>query len=112
MPKGLSGTKRHRDQGQDQGRDHETKLGLGPVQTARDLLVAVADGEERSVGLAGDLARAVLDDPTVRRALALEELLRTRSPFALVRAVELAERVIQPTEMARRAWAGVKGESQ
>jgi hypothetical protein len=35
----------------------------------------------------------VLDDPVVRRALALEELLRTRSPFALVRAVELAEQV-------------------
>jgi hypothetical protein len=58
------------------------------------LLVAVADGEERSVALASELARAVLNDPVVRRALALEELLRTRSPFALVRAVELAEQVM------------------
>jgi hypothetical protein len=30
----------------------------------------------------------------VRRALALEDLLLTRSPFALVRAVELAEQVM------------------
>jgi hypothetical protein len=65
------------------------------VHSARDLLVAVADGEERSVELAGALARAVLEDAIVQRAIALEELLRMRSPFALVRAVELAEALLE-----------------
>jgi hypothetical protein len=64
------------------------------VHSARELLVAVADGDERSVALASELVRAVLEDPVVRRALALEELLSTRSPFALVRAVELAEQLL------------------
>jgi hypothetical protein len=90
-----NGTERHRDHESDHGSDHGTNRRLG---LARELLVAVADGDERSVGLAGDLARAVLDEPIVRRALALESLLRTRSPFALVRAVELAERGRGPPE--------------
>ena len=95
---GLSGTERHRDQGRDQDRDHETKTSLGLVHSARELLVAVADGDGRSVALAGDLVRVILDDPMVRRALVLEELLRTRSPFALVRAVELAEQLISNSQ--------------
>lgn len=70
------------------------------MHSARELLVAVADGDERSVALAGDLVRAVLEAPVVRRALALEELLRTRSPFALVRAVELAEQVMSKGQSA------------
>jgi hypothetical protein len=84
----------HRDHVRDQARDHETKpdfglLGLGRV--AVDLLQAVADGREESFALAHELVAAVLDVPVVRRARELEELLKTRSPFALVRAVELAE---------------------
>lgn len=80
------------------------------MHSARELLVAVADGDERSVALAGDLVRAVLDDPMVRQAAALEALLKTRSPFALVRAVELAERLLklESTKSLRpsRTWNG------
>jgi hypothetical protein len=79
------------------------------VHVARELLVAVADGEERSVALAGDLARAVLEDPMVRRAMALEGLLRTRSPFALVRAVELAEQLMSSGENVPILSAKVEG---
>jgi hypothetical protein len=86
-----SGTERHRDHARDQSPDHETKTELGLGALAEELLVAIADGEERSLDLAAALVRAVLDDPSVRRARQLDELLRTRSPFALVRAVELAE---------------------
>ncbi len=67
---------------------------------ARDLLVAVAAGDARSVELAGELARAVLEAPVVRRAAALEELLRSGSPFALVRAVELAEDLLDSASAA------------
>jgi hypothetical protein len=76
------------------------------VHRARDLLVAVADGEDRSVELASALARAVLDDPIVMRAIALEELLRTRSPFALVRAVELAEDLLAASSLSNRRSHG------
>ena len=34
---------------------------------SRDILLSVADGDERSIGLAGALAHAVLDDPMVHR---------------------------------------------
>ncbi len=100
-----SGTERHQDQTLDHVPDHETKNNFGPVYCARELLEAVAAGEERSVELAAELVKAVLADATVKRALALEELLKTRSPFALVRAVELAEVCIQSrgTGGARRS---------
>lgn len=65
---------------------------------AKELLVAVADGDERSLEIATALAHAVLDNETFRRARQLEELVRTRSPFALVRAVELAESLLIVTE--------------
>ena len=72
------------------------------MHVAREFLEAVADGDERSVALAGNLARAVIEAPNVRRALALEELLRTRSQFALVRAIELAESILvgQPDDVS------------
>ena len=87
------GTERHRDQAGDQGRDHETKTAFGLGALAQELLAAVAEGSPTSVELAGRLVRAILDEPLVKRALALDELLRTGSPFALVRAVELADTV-------------------
>ena len=103
MPTGLRGTEVHRDQGQDQGADHETKENFGLVVLARELLVAVAAGEERSVEIAASLARGVLGDPMVKRAIVVEEMVRTRSPFALMRAVELAEVILQVTVRARPA---------
>lgn len=109
MPRGLRGTERHRDQTLDQARDHETN---GPVYLARELLVAVAEGEARSLDLARDLAGAVLGDPRVRQALALEELLRGGSPFALVRAVELAEELLTTSVPARADHETASGGGQ
>jgi hypothetical protein len=59
------------------------------------LLRAVAEGAPESVQLAKELVVAVLGDDTVKRAVALDELLRKQSPLALVRAVELAEGLLQ-----------------
>jgi hypothetical protein len=61
---------------------------------AEELLHAVAGGDERSLELASRLAQAVLEDDVVERARQLEKLVLSRSPFALVRAVELAERIV------------------
>ena len=92
MPVAPSGTERHRDQGLDQIADHETTAERPCSSgTAEALLAAVAEGAEASFELAAALTREILDDPMIRQARALEELLRARSPFALVRAVELAE---------------------
>jgi hypothetical protein len=44
----------------------------------------------------------MLEDPLVKRAVALDALLRERSPFALVRAVELAELCLQGTRAASK----------
>ena len=73
------------------------------MHTARELLVAVAAGEPVSIELANALADVVLNDPLVRRALLLKELLETRSPFALVRAVELAELLLTDRATDRRS---------
>jgi hypothetical protein len=96
------GTERHRDQAGDQGRDHETKSAFGLGQQAEELLAAVADGSSTSIELAGQLVRAILDEPLVKGALALDELLRTQSPFALVRAIELADAVLSRFGRAKR----------
>jgi hypothetical protein len=85
---GLSAPEDPRDQALDQGQDHETK---GLVLVSVDLLEAVAAGSTTAVDLAHALARTVLDTPVVHRARELDQLLKARSPFALVRAVELAE---------------------
>ena len=89
-----SGTERHRDQSLDQGSDHRTKPGFGLEELAEELLVAVADGSPSSVDGARALVAAVLNQPLVKRALALHEMLREASPLALVRALELAEAVL------------------
>lgn len=96
------GTERHRDQAGDQGRDHETKGAFGLGQQAEELLAAVANGSSTSIELAGQLVRAILDEPLVKGALALDELLRTQSPFALVRAIELADAVLSRFGRAKR----------
>jgi hypothetical protein len=78
------GTEWHRDQGGDQGRDHGGGLGLGEL--AERLLAAVAEGSMSSFELARSLAAAVVELAIVRRAQALDGLLKEGSPFALVRA--------------------------
>ena len=99
---------RHRYQTLDQARDHETKPSFGLEEPAERLLKAVADGAPESVELARDLALAVLDQPVVRRALAVDELLRAGSPFALVRAVELAEGILQDSDPQRQPTRGAR----
>jgi hypothetical protein len=88
-----SGTERHRDQERDQVRDQVTNSG-DLVALASALLEAVAAGRAESLELALHLAEGVLDIALARRAMALRDLLKERSPFALVRAVELAEGVL------------------
>lgn len=92
---GLSGTEKHPDHDQDQCQDHVTKKIRGHVHCASDLLRAVADGDPAATALADALVATVLDDPITRRAIELDDLLRARSPFALVRAVELAELLLE-----------------
>jgi hypothetical protein len=64
------------------------------VALASAVLDAVAAGRTESLDLALQLAETVLDVPLIRRATVLRDLLKERSPFALVRAVELAEGVL------------------
>jgi hypothetical protein len=92
-----SGTERHRDQTSDQARDQATKsiLGRDLEQTAERLLRAVAEGAPESVELAKELVVVVLGAETVKRAVALDELLRKQSPLALVRSVVLAESLLR-----------------
>ena len=89
----------------DQARDQETKpiFGHGLEQAAERLLRAVAEGKAESVELAKELVVVVLGDDTVKRAVALDELLRKQSPLALVRAVELAELVLDASAGSKRA---------
>jgi hypothetical protein len=90
---------RHRDHAFDQDSDHLTRVGGPRVEAAAvALLEAIAAGDEASFGLAEALANEVLADPVVKRARAVLELVAGRSPFALVRALELAERVIGADE--------------
>lgn len=98
-----SGTQRHRDQTYDQARDQATKpiFGRDLEAAAERLLRAVAEGAAESVELAKELVVAVLGDPMVRRAVALDELLRRQSPLALVRAVELAEALLGASHITR-----------
>jgi hypothetical protein len=65
------------------------------------VLEAVAEGKMEALDRAEDLVAAVLEHEVVRRARELHELLRTRSPFALVRAVELAEVVLSVERTGR-----------
>jgi len=97
-----SGTERHRDQERDQVRDQVTNSG-DLVALASRLLEAVADSRLESLDLALRLAEAVLNVPLVHRAIAVRDLLVARSPFALVRAVELAEGVLagDPAERSK-----------
>jgi hypothetical protein len=85
----------HRDHAWDQARDHGTKdLGPNPLGLAEEVLVAVAEGDPRSLELAARLCEAVLADDITLKAKDALQLLATGSPFALVRIVELAERLL------------------
>jgi hypothetical protein len=90
-----SGTEQHPRPKLDQARDQETKPIFGLEDAAERLLQAVADGAAESVELARELVAAVIGAPLVQLATELDELLRTRNPLALVRAVELAAAVRQ-----------------
>lgn len=96
MPDGPSGTERHRDHAADQGPDHKTRTALGPMQLARDLLEAIAAYDTRSTALAEELVDEILGSEIVSASLTLRELLRTRDPFALTRAVDLAKALLSP----------------
>jgi hypothetical protein len=63
----------------------------------------VGDGLPESIQLARERVVAVLQDPIVKRALALDELLRDASPLILVRAVQLAEAVVRCPPVLLRA---------
>jgi hypothetical protein len=104
-----SGTERHDDQTSDQARDQATKpiFGRALEAAAERLLQAVADGAPESVELAKELVVVVLADDTVKRAVTLDELLRRHSPLALVRAVELAELVLDASAGSTRAGHAV-----
>ena len=97
-----SGTQRHRDQTSDQARDQATKpiFGRDLEAAAARLLEAVAEGAAESVELAKELVVVVLGDEMVKRAMRLDELVRQRSPLALVRAVEVARAVLERQEAA------------
>lgn len=56
--------------------------------------MAISDGDPGSFALADELVAVFLDDPLVRHALAVRRDLHERSPFALVRTVELAKLVL------------------
>ena len=71
------------------------------MHTARELLVAVAAGAPVSIELANQLADVVHERPLVQRALVLKTLIEAQSPFALVRAVELAELLLPLAAKAR-----------
>ena len=58
-----------------------------------------SDDRDRLMGhrpklLAGELAEAILVEEEVQRAVMLRRLVAERSPFALVRAVDLAELIL------------------
>jgi hypothetical protein len=63
----------------------------------------VTDGAPESVELARELVRRVLSEPLVIRAVALDQLLLKQSPLALVRAVELADALLQDGATAKHA---------
>ena len=82
------------DHGSDHRPDHETKGEFWSARIARDLLEKIAVGDPESLVFVEKLVAAVLDDPLVQRALEVQRLVRERSPFVLVRAIELAEGVL------------------
>jgi hypothetical protein len=97
----------HPDQVPTKVADHATTISrpqLGDL--ARAVLTAVAEGDMEGLRMADELADAVLSQHLVERARVLKRLLRERSPFALVRAVELAEllaRAIEDDEASIRS---------
>ena len=85
------GTTRHGDHAGDQAGDQGAEAGPRLADLAEAVLTAVAEGRAESMMLAGELAEAILSHDGVQRAAMLRRLVAERSPFALVRAVDLAE---------------------
>jgi len=69
-------------------------LGPNPPELAEEVIVAVAEGDSRSLELAERLCEVILSDEIIVKAEAALNLLKVGSPFALVRIVELAERTL------------------
>jgi hypothetical protein len=93
----------HRDHDRDHGSDHETTVsGPSLASVAEAVLSAIASGSTSSLELTAKLVEALLAEPVLREAMELDGLLRTRSPFALVRAVALAETLLPGGRAARR----------
>ena len=87
-----NGTEVHRDHGLDHRPDHGTKSARPKaVGLAERVMRAIEDEAPESLELAAAMVEEVLSDPILRRALVLERLLAEGSPFALVRALELAK---------------------
>ena len=106
-PAATSGTERHTDHDLDQATDHETTVTRPRIsRTATALLDAIAEGRPESLGLAAELADGVLMQDLVKRATELRDLLAVRSPFALVRAVELAELLLTVVGRSTNSKAG------
>ena len=73
------------------------------------MLAAVAEGYDESLELARGLADAVLADELVRRAVEVRRLVEEWSPFALVRAAELAAGVASRGATPMRASSRQRG---
>lgn len=96
------GTERHRDQAGDQARDQGAPAGPRVEALAHAVLEAVAEGRAESLVLAGELAESILGQDDVQRAAMLRRLVQERSPFALVRAIELAELLLRGRAASQR----------
>jgi hypothetical protein len=101
------GTEPHGDQPRDHDQDQETKTRRPTLAAlASDVLVAVANGLPRSLAASEEMARAILAAPEIKAARVVLDLLADGSPFALVRAVELAEGLLQRVEHGGMLSAG------
>jgi len=92
----------------DQTADHKTKSPRPDATwaAAEAVLAAVAGGSQSSFELAAEMVMSVLEEPLVRMAVALDALLKAKSPFALVRAVELAEHLLTGVEARGQVSSG------
>lgn len=82
----MSGT-----DGRYQNGDQQAVVAVTDDDLATAFLGAVANNDDGAIELAGALARAVLDREVVAKAVEVLRGLENGSPFALLRAIELAQ---------------------